>query len=650
MISTAKTKYPKLLERGRIGNLYLKNRMVMAPMGTFSENRDGYPSKAQIDYYEARAKGGVGMVIIEGQYVTNKTDPWIDYITTADTDEQMKGWSLLAEAIHAHGSKMCLQLSCGLGRNAFPFDDSQMVSASEVPSFYFPDMMCRALTIEEVHGIVDSYRRAARRALVAEADAVEIHAHAGYMIDQFMTPVWNKRTDEYGGSFENRMRLITEIYQAIREEVGPDYPILTRMAAYHDFEDGRTLEESIEIVQYLEKLGLDAIDIDLGCYERKQWIVPSIYAGTACMADAAAAIRKAVNIPVLNAGNHTPETAEKGLEDGMFDFAMFGRPLIADPDLPNKIINNRTEDIRPCLFCNEICVGRLYQNRVISCAVNPQAVFEANYPLTKVEEPKRVVVIGGGPGGMEAARVAAERGHKVTLYEKSDRLGGQLIPASAPAFKQRLRAFADWEQRQLEKLGVEIVYNTEINENSFQLEFADHIVVALGATPITPPIKGIERENVVEVTKAHLQPELVKGERILIAGGGMSGCDCALELAMEGKKVTIIEMKEEIASDVLLDNRNPLMFKLEDYKVDMLTSHKINEFTEKGVKITTPAGAEILLEADTIITAFGMKPENTLAHKICDKYPTTDMVGDCDKLGQIQGAVRKGFFAGWAIQ
>jgi len=642
--------YPKLFERGSIGKLRLKNRMVMAPMGTFSENRDGYPSKAQIDYYEARAKGGIGMVITEVQYVTNKTDPWINYITTADTDEQMKGWALLIEAIHAHGAKACLQLGCGLGRSAFPFDEQQMVSASAVPSFYFPDMLCRPLTIDEVKDIVGSYRRAAKRAIVAEADAVEIHAHAGYIIDQFMTPIWNKREDEYGGSFENRMRLITEIYQAIREEVGPDFPVLVRMAAYHDFDGGRTLEESIEIAQYLENIGIDALDIDLGCYEKKQWIVPSIYAGPSCMADAAYEIKKAVNIPVLNAGSHTPDTAEKALEDGKFDFAMFGRPLIADPDLPNKLLNDRAEDIRPCLFCNEVCVGRLYQNRVISCAINPQAAFEANYPLTKVEEPKKVVVVGGGPGGMEAARVAAIRGHEVTLYEKTDTLGGQINPASAPVFKQRLKEFNKWQITQLQKLGVHIHLNSEINEDSIPLELADHIVVALGASPIIPQIKGIDREKVIEITQAHLKPELIKGENILIAGGGMSGCDCALELAMEGKKVTIVEMQDDLAPQVLLDNRSPLLMKLEYYNVKVLTKHKILEFTEKGASIVTPDGTVIEISANTVITAFGMKPQSELTNKICDKYPTAVAIGDCENNGrQISGAVRGGFFAGWAI-
>ncbi len=643
------TNYPNLFSRGQIGTLKLKNRMVMAPMGTFSENRDGYPSKAQLDYYEARAKGGLGMIITEVQYVTNKTDPWIEYITTAGTPEQMKGWSLICEAIHAHDCKVCIQLGCGLGRNAFPFTDAQMVSASEVPSFYFPDQMCRAFTLEEIQDIINSFRIAGRNAVLAEADAVEIHAHSGYILDQFMTPAWNKRTDQYGGSFENKMRIVTEIYNVIREEVGPNFPILLRMAAYHDFDGGRTLEESIEIAKYLEKLGINALDIDLGCYENKQWVVPSIYTGDSCMANAAYEIKKTVNIPVLNAGSHTPETAEKLISEGKIDFAMFGRQVIADPDMPEKLRTNNREDVRPCLLCNEICVGRLYQNRVISCAINPQAAFEANYPLTPAPIKRKVIVIGGGPGGMEAARVAAIKGHDVTLYEKSNRLGGQLIAAYTPPFKSRLREFVEWEIRQLSKLGVRIVFEKEINEDSPELMEAEQIIIALGANSFCPNIPGISHSNVIDIIDAHKNLEKVKGENIIIAGGGLSGCDSALELAMAGKKVTIVEMQPDLAINALLDNRNPLMFKLADYNVEIKTNSKIVEIKNDGVIIENDGTTEEI-PANTIITAFGMRSLNVLANQIADKYPNASIVGDCNKVGQVAEAVRGGFFAGWAIR
>ncbi|NLV37407.1 MAG: FAD-dependent oxidoreductase [Clostridiaceae bacterium] len=643
------TNYPNMFSRFRIKSMDLKNRIALAPMGTFSENRNGSPNEKQIEYYRARARGGVGLVILEGQYTTNRTDPWIDYVTIAGTDEQMQGWALLAEACKAEGAKICLQLSCGLGRNAFPFSDEQMVSSSAVPSFYMPDTLCRPLTIEEIHDIVEHYRIAARNAIRAEADAVEIHAHAGYMIDQFMTPIWNKREDEYGGSFENRMRLVTEIYHAIRSEVGEDYPILIRMAATHDFPGGRTIEEGIEIVKYLERLGIDAFDIDVGSYEHKQWIVPSIYAGEACMLDYAAKIKEAVNVPVLNAGTFTPESAEKALADGKCDIVMFGRQMIADPDMPNKLLDGEGEDVRPCLYCNQVCVGRLYENRVISCAINAQAVFERDYPLKKTDKPRKVAVIGGGPGGMEAARVAALQGHQVTLYEKKDVLGGQINAAATPPFKERLRKFNQWQKLQIRKLGVEVVFNKEITADSPELMDADRIIVAIGAKTFVPNIPGINNGNVVDILDAHLHPERIKGENIVVCGGGESGCDCALELAMEGKNVTIVEMLDDLAPNAMLDNRNPLLFRLADYKVKQLTGHTVKEITSGYVLATDRQGLEQKIPADTVITAFGMRPNSEPANRIAEKYSTTAIIGDCDKVYQISKPVREGFFAAWSI-
>jgi 2,4-dienoyl-CoA reductase-like NADH-dependent reductase (Old Yellow Enzyme family)/thioredoxin reductase len=638
--------FENLFSRGKIKNLSLKNRMVMSPMGTFSENRDGFPSSSQIEYYRARARGGVGMVIVEVQYCTNKTDPWIDYITTADTDEQMKGWSYLVETIHSEGALACLQLGCGLGRNAFPFSDAQMVSASEVPSFYFPDKLCRAFTIDEIHDLVATFGRAAKRAVIAEADAIEIHAHSGYILDQFITPAWNKRTDEYGGSFENRMRIVKEIYEVIREAVGPDFPILMRMASDHDFDGGRTLEESIEIVNYMKELGVDAFDIDRGCYEDKQWIVPSIYAGDSCMVDGAAKIKEACDVTVLCAGTHTPESAEQAIKEGKIDFAMFGRQLVADPDTPNKILEGHREDVRPCLACNQICVGRLYENRKIGCAINAQAVCEKEYELKKTANPKNVTIVGGGPAGLEAARVAALQGHNVTLYEKSNKLGGQFLVASVPSFKRRLKDFINWEILQCQKAGVVVKYNTEITADSIELEDADRIIIATGASPFIPNIKGIE--NSIEVCASHINSSLVKGQNIIVAGGGLSGCDAALELAMEGKNVTIIEMQEAICPNALLDNRNPLLFKLRDNNVKTLTSTKITEILNNGVKIINENGEQII-EADCVITAFGTKSNKNYIDEICEKYPTTSVVGDCVKVGQVAEAVRGAFFAAFSI-
>ena len=644
-------KYARLFERVQIGKVTLKNRIGMPPMGTGQDGVNGEMTENHVHYFGARAKGGAGLIIIEGQAVTNKTDPWMFGMTIAGTLDQAKAWKGVYEMCHAYGAKVCQQLICGLGRNAFVFDDTSTppVSASAVPSHYRPDVLCRPLEIEEIQDIVRRYAVASAYAVAVGADMLEIHAHSGYLIDQFMSPAWNKRTDQYGGSFENRMRFITEIYYAMRAAVGPDVPILVRMAADHDFEGGRTFEETVEIAKYLESIGVDALDIDMGCYEKNKWVVPAIYTGDGCMAYASEIIKKAVNIPVLNAGSYTPDTAAKAIEDGKADIILMGRGLIADPEWPNKLLEGREEDIRPCLLCNKYCGGNISMGIPIRCSVNAQAAREREFALTAAKDPKNVVVIGGGPGGMEAARVAALKGHNVTLFEKSDKLGGQLNFAGDPAFKGRIRDYNAWLKREIANSSVNVVLNHEINAESPELETADEIIVALGARPLVPKIPGIERDNVVEVTAAHADHSLFKGDRYVVCGGGLSGVDCGLELAMQGKDVTIVEMVDELAKKEIPQNKVELFELLEKYNVRQMVNTKVLEITDEGV-VVEKTGERTVLPADTVVSAFGMRGESELANRIADKYSFAKIVGDCNTVGQIGAAVQGGYFAAWSIE
>lgn len=642
-------RYPNLFSRYKYKTLDLRNHIVMAPMGMLSDNPDGSVSDRMIEYYRARARGGVGMVTIECQYITNKTDPWIAYMTAAGTETQMRGWQLLAEAIHAEGAMANVEISCGQGRCALDFSGAQMVSASAVPSFHNPNDICRPLTVEEIHDCVASHRTAARNAVRAGLDAIEIHAHAGYLLDQFMTECWNKRTDEYGGSFENRMRIIKEIYEVMREEVGPNFPLIIRFAATHDFPGGRTLDEGKKIAQYMEQLGFDMLDINAGAYERKQWIIPSVYMGDACMLDFASEIKKVVDIPVMSAGTYTPETAEKALEDGKVDLIMFGRQLIADPETPNKLLEGREDEIRPCLRCSEYCMGRLYQNLPGTCAVNPQADWEREYPIVKTQNPKKVAIVGAGVGGIEAAIIAAEMGHNVTVYEKSSELHGQVRAARKPPFKDRLRKYTAWQEREIRRLGINVEFNHEIGADSPELADADRIIVAVGAEPFSPPIPGVDNPKVVGVIDAHLNPELVKGRKIVVCGGGISGCECALELAMEGRQVAVVEMADKIAPSMLYDNRVPLLIRLEQNGVELLPGNKVLSIDDEGVTIENSEGGRRLLEVDTVINAFGTRPRAKLAEEIAEKYPQTAIIGDAKKTGLVGNSVRDGFFAAWRI-
>jgi len=624
----------------------LKNRIVMSPMGLNAAHPDGRIGDDEIDYFEERARGGVGLIIAGCQFLTEELAQGSleGYLDKTYVIPQLTN---LCEAVQKYGTKICAQLSCGTGKNAFSNMLKDVpVSASPIPSMFNPDLLCRALTVEEIHEIMKQFNFSAKLLKNAGFDAIEVHAHAGYLVDQFMSAVWNKRTDEYGGTPEKRMRFAIEIVQSIRDAVGPDFPILFRIACKHHFEGGRTIEETVPMLKMLEDAGVDALDIDSGSYENIEYIFPPAYLGDACMEDVCEPARKAVSIPILNSGNHTPETAVRLIESGNADFVMFGRPLIADPEIPEKLLKGKRKEVRPCIRCNDDCIGRIITRLTkISCSVNPIAGFEERIKDQKDEESKKVVVIGGGPGGMEAARSAAIAGHKVKLFEKDNSLGGQLKSAATPDFKSQLRELVEWYRHQMVIHNVDVHLNTEVTEDMPELDEADAIIVATGAVPLMPGIKGIE--NAVDIITAHENPDKLKGERIVYCGGGLSACDSALEIAMEGKKAVIVEMLDEVAIDDHFINKAALIPMLKRYGVEIYTGHKVIEITSDGVKALTKDGKEVFIEGDTIVAAFGMKPNNTIAEKIASKYHLkTRVIGDCKRIGKVGNAIREGFYAG----
>ncbi len=642
--------YMNLFTPFKIGKMEIKNRIVMSPMGLNAAHPDGRIDDDEIHYFEERARGGTGLIIIGCQFLTKELAQGSleGYLDSTYVIPQLTN---LCEAVQKYGTKICAQISCGTGKNAFSnMLDDVPVSASEIPSMFNPDLLCRALTIEEIHEIMEQFAFSAKLLKDAGFNAIEIHAHAGYLVDQFMSSVWNKRTDEYGGSPENRMRFAVEIVQAIRGAVGPDFPILFRIACKHHFEGGRTIEETLPLLKILEDAGVDALDIDSGSYENIEYIFPPAYLGDACMEDVCAPVRKTINIPLLNSGNHTPETAVNLIESGNADFAMFGRPLIADPYIAKKLFKGKRNEVRPCIRCNEDCIGRIITRLTkISCSVNPIAGFENRINHNKVQKGKKVVVIGGGPGGMEAARSAAIAGHEVMLFEKENVLGGQLKSAATPDFKSQLRELVQWYKHQMEILHVDVHLNTEIAVDSPKLEKADTIIIATGAAPVIPKIKGIE--NAIDIITAHLNQDKLKGNKIIYCGGGLSACDSALETAMEGKNTTIIEMLDEVAINDHFINKAALIPMLKQHNVEIYTNHKVLEITPEGVRTVSKDGNDVFIKGDTVVSAFGMRPNNSLAEKISSKYHTkTRIVGDCQKVGKVGNAVREGFYAGQYIE
>lgn len=639
--------YEKLFTPFKIGKMEVKNRLVMSPMGTNSALANGRKTDNEIDYFIERAKGGVGMIIMGCQPLNEK-------IAQGSMEGYMDSFTVLpsltsvCDGVHKYGAKIVCQLTPGTGRNAFPDTlGNPPMSASEIPSAFVPNLMCHALTKEEISKMMDDFKFAAGVAMDAGYDAIEIHAHAGYLIDQFLSPVWNKRTDEYGGSPENNTRFAKDIYHAIREVVGKDVPILFRISLDHRFNGGRDLEYSMKILKELEKEGIDAFDIDAGCYETLDYIFPPAYLGESCMSYVCEDARKVVNVPLINAGTHNPESALELIESGNVDFVSFGRALIADPMMPKKLMKNHREDVRPCLRCNEYCIGRIWNHHTkLGCAVNPQAMEEVRFKLEKTEDPQNVVVIGAGPGGMEAARVAALEGHHVTLFEKEDHLGGTMGDICTAKFKTNIKQLTKWYQVQLEKLPIDIHLNTTITGDEEILKTCDYIIVSTGALPFTPAIPGIDGDNVVNIVEAHRNESLIKGNKIVVCGGGASGLDGAIEMAEEmHKDVTVVEMLPEMGKDVFFINKISLFNKLAQNHVQLMTNTKVVVIDETGLTVEE-SGVEKHLEADTIISAFGMRPNTKLADQLKEKYPMkTRVIGDCYKLGKIGEAVREGFFA-----
>ncbi len=643
--------YQKLFTPVKIGNMEVKNRLVMSPMGTNSAFTSGRKDDQEIDYFVRRAKGGVGM-IINGCQMLNEVIAQGTMEGYLDSFSVLPALTSMVDAVQRYGTKIVCQISPGTGRNAYPDTLGQPpISASAIPSAFDPNVICRALTKEEIQDIMKGTEFAAGLARDAGYDAIEIHAHAGYLIDQFMSACWNKREDEYGGSPENRARFAREMVAACRKAVGPDMPILFRIALDHRSEGGRTIEESMALLEALDDGNIDAFDIDAGCYDSLDYIFPPSYLGTACMDYVCKEARKHTDKPLLNAGNHDPESAVRLIESGEADFVMMGRPLIADPDLPNKLMNGLRNEVRPCIRCNEFCIGRIWNNHTkLGCAVNVEAMEEVRFQIEKTENPLNVVIVGAGPGGLEAARVAAVAGHKVAIYDKGSVLGGTMRTIATSNFKEKIAELARYYEVKLAKLGVEIHLNTEVKGDEDFLEKADRIIVGTGAVPFKPNIPGVNCDKVIDIVSAHANEELIKGDNIVICGGGLSGCEAALELAEEkGKNVTVVEMLGEVAKDAMFINKITLFNKLAENNVTILTNTKVVGITDEGVEVETADGKKFL-PADTIISSFGMKPLTEVADKISAKYHNkTRKVGDLYKLGKIGDAIRQGYYAGSSI-
>lgn len=615
---------------------------AMNPIGLVDP--DGRLTQRGIDYYVARAKGGTGLITTGLTCVSRELEV-LPTLVASENIHVIVRLSELAEAVHDYGAKLCVQLTAGHGRvlPGMLLQHEKAVAPSVLPCYWNPKVTTRELTIQEIERLVNAFESGARAVKAAGVDAVELHAHEGYLLDQFQTALWNKRTDKYGGNLQGRLRFPIEVIEAVRKGAGADFPIIYRFGLKHYLEGGREIDEGLEIARRMESIGVDCLHVDAGCYETWHWAHPTSYQPPGCMVDMAKLAKEVVKIPVIAVGKlGYPDLAESVLQEGKADFICLGRTLLADPEWPNKVRERRAEDIRPCINDNEGCHGRIRKHRHVSCTVNPATGMEREFVITPAEEKKKVLVVGGGPAGMEAARTAALRGHEVSLWEKSDALGGNMIPASTPDLKQDYRMLIEHMSTQMKKAGVRVELGREATPESIQKVKPRVVFVATGATPIIPEIPGVGKRKVITAVDLLLGKKEARGQ-VVVVGGGLVGSETALYLAQKGMRTILVEALSSIAYDVFKTNRLALLEALAKAGVEFRVDTSVLEITDEGITVADVHGRRDMLKAETVVLAVGLKPDQRLLDVVRDKVPEVYAIGDCVEPGKVLNAIWDGF-------
>lgn len=641
--------FRKLFEPTRIGPMQLKNRIVMPPMGTGFATEQGYVSQRLIDYYEARARGGVGLIIIEVTAPDLQCRGSGSQLTIGD-DSYIPGFQELIGTIHQHGAKIALQLQHS-GMEIRAGERIQVAPSPVVVPTRVVGVSGKTpheLTTDEIGEIVQWFAAAARRAREAGFDGVEVHGAHQYLIASFLSSATNIRKDRYGGTVENKARFLVEVLQTIRKAVGPDYPVWPRLNAQeYGVENGVTIEETKQVVSMAVEAGAQAIHVSAygaGSYVMK---APSPDS-PGFLVPLAEEVKKVTSVPVIAVGRMDAEIAERVLEEGKADLIAMGRRLTADPELPNKVAEGRLDEVNPCIGCVECLERPMFAGQSTACAVNAAMGREREYQIQPADRVKKVVVAGGGPAGMEAARVAALRGHQVVLFEKESRLGGQLNVAAIPPYKDDILSLINYLVSQVERAGVEIRLGTEATSEVITESQPDAVVVAAGGIPIVPEIPGADRPNVV-IAKDVLSGKTEVGQNVVIIGGGMVGCETGHFLAEKGKKVTIIEVLKRMAADMLPMVRRRRLDGLRGKQVAMLTSAICEEITEGSVIVTTGEGQKETIQADTVILAVGYRTNDDLFKALEGKVPEVYCIGDSSQPQRIMEAINDGYRTGLSL-
>ncbi|MFH0811947.1 MAG: NAD(P)/FAD-dependent oxidoreductase, partial [Pseudomonadota bacterium] len=618
--------YAHILQPGMIGKMNLKNRIIFSPCETLYATVDGEVTQKVIDYYARRAKGGTALLVVHSAQACTKLDPIDPFAHSLRVDDNayIPMLAELTEAVHRAGAKIAILVSAGGGAAAmgFPYDRG-LEGVIEMQNLGVGDRVSlvarrpvKVLSTDEVKKFIKVYGLAARRVMLAGFDAMYIHALA-YLTSQFMSPLWNNRDDEYG---KDRLRFLLELIDECRKNASPDFPLVVRMAIDEYFPGAITVEEGVKLAKRLGDAGVSAIDCMAGIYESMHYIVPPVYLPKGILVNLAEAVKKEVKIPVITQGRiYDPDMANDIIRDGKADFIQMARGLLADPEWVNKVQDGRENEIRKCIGCNR-CFDRVLKAQSIRCAINPtvgrEGEFEEVPPLTPTS--KKVVVVGAGPAGMEAARISAEKGHRVTLFEKTGELGGgQLKLATVPPCKDEYLNIVRYYQSQFDRLkNISVTLNKEVTIEDIKREVPDVVILATGATPLVPTIEGIDRENVVTINDVLGGKVKVSG-KVVVAGGGSAGIDCANFLSAQEIDVTVVEMLDECALDEELITRLTLLFMLGQKKnVKIMTGLTIQKITKEGLVAKDKENKEVTIPADYVVTALGVIPYNPLEKEV----------------------------------
>lgn len=644
------THFKRLFSQAKMGPLSLSNRLVMPPMTTNLAGQDGMVTDRLINYYAARASGGVGMIIVElaiisrdGKRLPNNVGVW--------SDEHIPGLSRLAQAIRTHGVTATLQIGHGGRESNSIYTGLPPVSPSDLPSLFRGTTtdMERPVQLDQggIRRLQEDFVKAALRAQSAGFQAVELHGCHGYLISQFLSPYSNKRTDKYGGSVENRTRFLVDIIKGIKSECGPGFGVIARINGRDYVPDGNTESESAMVAHLAQTAGADAIHVSAGFHESRPYrILPGPESVEACYVPLAAAVKAKVEIPVIAVARiGRPQLAEEILAADSADLIAMGRALICAPDLPRKAEEGHTEEIRWCIWCNQGCIGQIHVLKPISCLQNPSVGCEGEIEAVPTVRPQKVLIIGGGPAGLASTLAAATIGHQVTLVEKEDHLGGQMRLAHLPPTRAPLELAITNLVKSIQRTGTEIITGHLVDE-AFVRDFKpDRIILACGARPLRPQIDGLETAEPIFAAQALTQQDRV-GEKVAVIGGGLVGAEVSDFLAGRGKHVVLLEMKSEIVSDAVTSTRVYLSDQLAAQGVRVICSARVVGMGSGRVSYVQDGWLYSIEGIESTVVAVGVEPERTLAAELTEKGYDFTMVGDCLTPGDAMSAIHQGYLAG----